>query len=133
MSCAEAMQILTANNIGALAVTEEDKVVGILSERDLLNKISFLKKDQETPVKNICTYGADNLVTVAANDSVDTCMQALLNRDIRHLLITRDSSEEVVGMISIKDVVKCVVDKHVAVIDNIERVMMEQDQMRYQT
>jgi signal-transduction protein with cAMP-binding, CBS, and nucleotidyltransferase domain len=130
----EAMKVMTANRIGALAVTEGDKVVGIVSERDIVSKVAYLDKDfKDTTVKAICTYGDDNLVSVSSDASLDACMDALLNRDIRHLLVKDNNKpDSYVGMISIKDVVKCVVDKHAATMDNLEKIIQTQDMLRYQ-
>jgi len=130
----EAIKRMTAGRIGCLGVTDGDKVVGVVSERDFINKIAFLQKDaSKTPVSEICTYGSANLVKVKLGDPIDRCMEKMLGRDIRHLLITEDAdSENVIGMISIKDVVKCTLARSEAMVDRLEMIVQTQDMMRHQ-
>jgi signal-transduction protein with cAMP-binding, CBS, and nucleotidyltransferase domain len=99
-----AVQRFSAFNVGCLAVTNsEQKVVGVLSERDYINKVSVFGKDDKTvQVKDICTYSP--IVLAKPTDSVEQCMKKMLVRDIRHLLVMDNS--ECVGMISIKDLIK---------------------------
>jgi CBS domain-containing protein len=97
----------TAFNIGCLAVTDASKkVVGVVSERDYINKVASLgKKGDEVKVREICTYGPQIIVARNA-DSVELCMSKMMYRDIRHLLVIDDKTEECLGMISIKDLIK---------------------------
>ena len=94
-------------NIGCLAVTDaQDSVVGVISERDYINKVSALgKDDQAVTVKDICTY-TPNLILAKKSDSLDQCMNKMLVKDIRHLLVFDDNQCECLGLISIKDLVK---------------------------
>ena len=139
----EAIDRMSRNNIGALAVTqgryfdtppEYARVLGILTERDILTKMILLGKDPETtPVRSLCTYGIANLVMVKDHASVDECMTKMLQSDCRHLLIRGDSTGEdtvngltskegrerdeglginITGIISIKDAVRCCVIQH---------------------
>lgn len=64
-------------------------------------------RNQDTPVKEIATKGA-NIITAVADESVDSCMQKMMAKGIRHLPII-DSDKTIVGMISIKDLVATVV------------------------
>lgn len=102
-----AIQRFTAFNIGCLAVTDaKSKVVGVLSERDYINKVAALGKDSDAvKINEICTYGP-NIIIAKKNDSLDQCMNKMLFKDIRHLLVIDDKNEEFVGMISIKDLIK---------------------------
>ena len=99
-----AVHKFSAFNIGCLAVTNpEQKVVGVLSERDYINKVSvFGKDDKVVQVKDICTYSP--IILAKPTDSVEQCMKKMLVKDIRHLLVMDNS--ECVGMISIKDLIK---------------------------
>ena len=111
------------------------RVIGVVSERDYINKVAVLNKDpHKTKVIEICTQGEANLVSVSAKETVDSAMEKLLNSDIRHLLVREDESPgaAVVGMISVKDLVKCVVDKHSAQINRLEDIVLTQDMLRYQ-
>jgi len=102
-----AIQRFTAFNIGCLAVTDSaNKVVGVLSERDYVNKVAALEKDGDVvKIKEICTYGP-HIIIAKKDDSLEQCMNKMLFKDIRHLLIIDDKNEEFVGMISIKDLIK---------------------------
>lgn len=102
----EAINKFTAFNVGCLAVTDnKDKVVGVISERDYINKVAALgKSDLELKVKDICTSGP--IIIAKSTDSLDQCMNKMLLKDIRHLLVVDDNEKSFVGMISIKDLIK---------------------------
>ena len=100
----DAIDRFTAFNIGCLAVTDNNKVVGVLSERDYINKVAALGKSSDSvKIGDICTYGP--ILIANKDDSLETCMNKMMFKDIRHLLIL-DDSHECIGMISIKDVIK---------------------------
>jgi CBS domain-containing protein len=103
----EALSKFSAFNVGCLAVTNKDsKVVGIISERDYISKVASKGvHDNNLKIKDICTYGP-NIIVARKNDSLDTCMQKMMFKDIRHLLIIDDKDEEFIGIISIKDLIK---------------------------
>jgi len=97
-----ALRKFTAFNIGCLAVTNhQNHVVGILSERDYLNKISaFGINDKTIKIKDVCTYAP---IIAKPDDSIEQCMKKMLVKDIRHLLVM--DKHECIGMISIKDLI----------------------------
>ena len=102
-----ALEILAERNIGALVVTENDKVVGIFSERDYARKIILKgKSSMDTTVSELMTK---DVLYVAPTDSIDECMALMSENHIRHLPVIKD--EELVGVISIGDVVKHII-KH---------------------
>jgi cytidine deaminase len=103
----EAVAQFSAFNIGCLAVTDDsDKVVGVCSERDYINKVAAFGKDNSRiKVKEICTYGP-KIIVAHPDDSIDVCMQKMLFRDIRHLIIMTPEKNECVGMLSMRDLVK---------------------------
>jgi CBS domain-containing protein len=115
---------MSAHRIGALMVTSAsnpDNVVGIVTERDYTSKVGLLTRDPKSvTVKEICTYGETNLVTVQESDSIDECMMKLLDRDIRHLLV-RDNNGKIKYLFSVKDLCKCAVDKHEATVDTLKK------------
>jgi CBS domain-containing protein len=93
----------TAFNVGCLAVTDDhDRVVGVCSERDYINHVAAASTS--TLVKDICTFGP-KIIVARPEDSLETCMQKMMFKDIRHLLIV-NAQEDCVGMISIKDLIK---------------------------
>jgi predicted transcriptional regulator len=105
-SARKAVQMFSTFNIGCLAVTDSDnQVAGVLSERDYINKVAALGKDDSCVwVKHICTY-TPNIIIAKKNDTLEQCMNKMLIKDIRHLLVIDDSNNDI-GMISIKDVIK---------------------------
>lgn len=117
----ECVQRMAAHRIGALAVTASSgsKVIGIVSERDYLSKVALLgKSSKSTKVAEIATMGDTNLVTVTEDEPVDDCMKKLLARDCRHLLV-RDKTGDITGLVSIKDLCKCVVARHTEVVERL--------------
>ena len=114
---------MAGHNIGCLAVTEgsdtKGKVIGVVSERDYLSKIALLgRSSKNTHIREIMTHGEANLIVAHVDEPIDECMKKMLARDIRHLLI-RDEKGEIVGMLSIKDLVKVVVARHQAVVQKL--------------
>jgi len=126
----EAIHRMVANKIGALAVTGEgDGIVkGIVTERDYLNKVAFLgKNSSETTISEIST-SFPNLVTVSRENPIDRCMEKMLAADVRHLLVRaeKDKNSEIMGMISVKDIVKCNLAKSNAQKERLESIIIEQ-------
>lgn len=108
----EAVNKLAAYNVGCLVTTDADgKLSGVISERDYITKIALLgRTGKTTKVKEISTKAA-NLVTASPNETVDACMAKMLSKDIRHLPLVDDDGK-VVGIISIKDLIKsCLEEK----------------------
>jgi predicted transcriptional regulator len=105
-SAKDAVIRFTAFNVGCLAVTDDkNKVVGVCSERDYINKVAALDKNpNEVKVRDICTYGP-KIITANKSDSLDDCMNKMMFKDIRHLLIM-DEKNDCSGMISIKDLIR---------------------------
>jgi signal-transduction protein with cAMP-binding, CBS, and nucleotidyltransferase domain len=108
----EAVNKLAAYDVGCLVTKDANgNLSGVISERDYVQKIALLgKSSKDTLVRQISTKAAD-LVTASPSDTVDACMQKMLTRDIRHLPLV-DESGAVVGIISIKDLIKtCLEEK----------------------
>ena len=84
------------------------KISGVISERDYISKVALLGRvSKETLVKEISTKSS-NLMTASPHDSVDECMAKMLSKDIRHLPLLDDDGA-VIGMLSVKDLVKTLV------------------------
>eukprot|EP00614_Pseudopedinella_elastica_P014459 CAMPEP_0172584878 /NCGR_PEP_ID=MMETSP1068-20121228/4430_1 /TAXON_ID=35684 /ORGANISM="Pseudopedinella elastica, Strain CCMP716" /LENGTH=194 /DNA_ID=CAMNT_0013379187 /DNA_START=157 /DNA_END=741 /DNA_ORIENTATION=- len=130
----EAVKRMVANKIGCLAIHEEgnrDNVNGIFSERDFLNKVAVLERDPETTtVSEVATMGRDNLVTVTKGNPIDRCMEKMLGRDIRHLFVRRKEDGAIVGLLSVKDIVKCAHQKSLAKMEHLEKIINE-NQTKY--
>jgi len=105
----EAVQKFAAYDVGCLITTDASgNISGVISERDYVSKIALLgRKSKDTMVKEISTKSA-NLITATPKDTVDECMSKMLSKDIRHLPLL-DEAGKVIGMLSVKDLVKTLV------------------------
>ena len=116
ISVYEALEEMADKNVGALVVTKEGALVGIMSERDYARKIILLDRgSRETLVSEIMT---PDPVTVVRSDSVGDCMQLMTDRRIRHLPVVDDGS--LIGVLSIGDVVRSVIEDQQFMIDQLE-------------
>jgi len=87
------------------------EITGVISERDYINKIALLgRQSKETAIKEISTK-TSRLITAKPTDSVDECMNKMLSKDIRHLPLIDESNGAVLGMLSVKDLVKSLVEE----------------------
>jgi CBS domain-containing protein len=112
----EALQLMAARDIGALAVVEEDRLVGIFSERDYARKVILHgKTSRETRVDEIMTA---RVVVVGPERTTEECMALMTEKHIRHLPVVE--GERLIGLISIGDVVKAVISNQKFVIDQLE-------------
>lgn len=112
----EALEVMAANNIGALVVVEGERLVGIMSERDYARKvILFDRGSRDTTVAEIMT--ADP-VTVSPSTTVTECMQLMTDHRFRHLPVV--DAGALVGLVSIGDVVRAVIDEQRYLIQQLE-------------
>ncbi|MFO7664985.1 MAG: CBS domain-containing protein [Chloroflexota bacterium] len=113
----DALALMAEKDIGALVVTEADRVAGIFSERDYARKIVLLgKTSRETPVREIMT---PEVICVTQNQSADKCMAIMTDKRIRHLPVL-DGEGRLVGVISIGDVVKTIISEQQVMINHLE-------------
>lgn len=100
----DALRLMARVDVGALLVMEGDRLVGMLSERDYARKvILFGKTSKETKVKEIMT---EKVITIHPLQISEECMDVMTKNRIRHLPVV--SEGEVLGVISIGDVVKTI-------------------------
>lgn len=113
----DAIRLMAERQVGALLVMDGPALAGILSERDYARKIVLQgRSSKDTPVRDIMT---SKVVTVAPGDSIDRCMQLVTDRRIRHLPVLDDGA--VVGVLSIGDLVKAVIELQRQDIDQLQR------------
>jgi signal-transduction protein with cAMP-binding, CBS, and nucleotidyltransferase domain len=114
----EAVNRFTAFNVSCLAVTNNNnEVVGVCSGRDYINKVAAVdKQNANVKVKDICTY-SPKVMVAKVDDTLETCMNKMLFKNIRHLLIY--DKTEFVGLISIKDLIKPLIDKNKYVVTKL--------------
>lgn len=74
--------------------------------------------------------GRTNLVSVTLDNPIDACMRKMINSNVRHLLVREKESSKFVGMISVKDIVKCAIVKHDAVVQQLTGFIVNSEQMK---
>jgi CBS domain-containing protein len=111
----DALKLMGEKNIGALPIIENGELKGIVSERDYARKVILQgKSSKSTPVSDIMTA---NVITVTLNNSIEDCMELMSNRRIRHLPVVDEG--RVVGLLSVSDIVKIIIQNQKEVIDNL--------------
>src|ERR1700756_1056224 len=112
----DAIQLMDEKNVGALPVVENGKLVGVVSERDYTRKIILKgRSSKDTLVSDIMTK---QVLTVNPSTSITECMRTLTDRRVRHLPVLDGSN--LVGILSIGDVVNWLMSAQKAMIDNFE-------------
>ncbi len=112
----EAIDTMAARNIGALLVMSGERIVGIVSERDYTRKIALKgKQSKQTPVSEIMF---SPVISVQDDASVEECMQLMTQHRIRHLPVM--DGEQVVGVVSIGDLINWIIKTQRVVLDSME-------------
>ena len=112
----EALRTMGERNIGAVLVIEDKILKGIVSERDYARKIALMNKSsRETFVHEIMD---EEIITVKPTDNLEYCMDLITNKRVRHLPVLID--EVVVGIISIGDVVKALMEVQKNTIEHLD-------------
>jgi len=113
----EALRLMADRNIGAVLVRSDEKLEGIFSERDYARKVILLgKTSRETLVSEIMTT---HVFCVEPGWTADQCMALMTERRIRHLPVVEQG--RLIGVISIGDVVRAVVEEQQFTIDSLQR------------
>lgn len=100
----DAIKRMVEANVGSILVTDGGQIVGIMTERDYLRKITLEgRTSRETQVGEIMS---SPLVYVTPQTTIEECMAVMTDRRIRHLPVVEGEAEDVVGVVSIGDVVK---------------------------
>jgi CBS domain-containing protein len=111
----EALQLMAEKGIGALIVVENNQVVGVISERDYARKIILLgKTSKDTEIMEIMS---SPVISVNLEHTVEHCMALMTEKRIRHLPVIE--SQQLVGLISIGDVVKSIISNQEILIDHL--------------
>jgi signal-transduction protein with cAMP-binding, CBS, and nucleotidyltransferase domain len=117
----KALRIMTAANIGSVLVMEEEKIIGIFTERDYLQKGELQGRTAaQTTVREVMT---DAMYTVTTETSTDECMAVMMKLHIRHLPVVENGT--LVGIISMRDVVAAAVDERETKIKGLEDFIRE--------
>jgi CBS domain-containing protein len=113
----EAIRLMAEKRIGALLVMEAGAMAGIVSERDYARKVVLQgRSSRETPVRDIMTA---DVVSVRLDDTAQRCMSLVTDRRIRHLPVLEGG--HVVGVVSIGDLVKAVIEDQQHELDQLQR------------
>lgn len=113
----QAIRLMAEKGIGAVLVMQGPRLAGIVSERDYARKVVLHdKSSRNTPVRDIMT---SKVITIGPDSSVERCMQIVTEHRIRHLPVVEGGG--VVGVISIGDLVKAVIEDQQVELDQLQR------------
>lgn len=116
----QAVEVLSNRNIGALLVMEEDRLVGIFSERDYARKVVLKgKSSRETQIREVMI---SPVITVTPEHQVESCLNIMSEYRIRHLPVM--DQEKVVGVLSIGDLVNWIISAQKQAIDHLEEYIV---------
>jgi CBS domain-containing protein len=116
----DAISLLAGKNVGALPVVEDERVIGIISERDYTRKVALQgRSSRDTRVREIMV---SSVITIAADSTIDACMQLVTRHRVRHLPVVSDG--RLAGMISIGDLVNWTISAQSAALDQMENYIM---------
>ena len=112
----DALRLMGEKNIGALPVIDNGQLKGIISERDYARKVVLQNRSsKEMKVSEIMTA---NVITVTADDTLEQCMQLMSDKRIRHLPVMDNG--QVIGILSISDIVTAVIESQKQMIEHLK-------------
>jgi len=113
----DAIKKMADLDIGALVVTEDGQVIGLISERDYARNV-FLK-GKASPTTPVREAMADEILSVGCDETTRDCMAIMTGKRTRHLLVMRE--EELLGILSIGDLVRSIVSEQQMTIEQLEQ------------
>lgn len=119
-SVLDAIRLMAEKEIGALLVTQGEKLCGIVSERDYARKV--ILKGKESHSTRVDEIMSANVITATPSSDVDHCMAVMTKHRIRHLPII--DAQRIVGVLSIGDLVKAKIAEQQATISQLETYIM---------
>jgi CBS domain-containing protein len=112
----ETLELMAEKNIGAVLVLKDNQIAGIFSERDYARKVALQgKSSRQTPITDVMT---SPVISVRPELSADKCMRLMTDRKFRHLPVVAD--DQLVGIISIGDVVNALINEQEIIINHLE-------------
>lgn len=112
----EALELMFKKNIGSVLVMDNDKFIGIFTERDYARKVILKgKSSKEMKISEIMT---ENPLTVSSDNTIEECMWLMTNNFIKHLPVIDEG--KLSGIISIGDVVKYIIEEQKFIIGNLD-------------
>lgn len=116
----DAIRLMAEKGVGALTVVDEDRLVGIMSERDYARKLVLEgKSSKDTPVRDIMTL---RVIYAQPHQTVEDCMAIMTENRIRHMPVLEDDS--LIGMLSLGDLVKVIISQQKSIIEELETYIM---------
>ncbi len=116
-SVSTAVQLLTEKRIGALPVVQDSSVIGIISERDIVRAVDRVGVGAlDLSVNQVMTR---EVIVISAETTLEDCMQLMTDYHFRHLPVLED--DELVGIVSIRDLIKKVLPQRDALIEDLEK------------
>lgn len=112
----EAITLMAEKGIGALVVTQGEKVVGIVSERDYARKVVLMERSSYST--DVSAIMSANVITVSPRESNEFCMTMMTEKRLRHLPVI--DAGKLVGLISIGDLVKDIISDQQSLIHQLE-------------
>ncbi len=117
-----ALEMMMKKNVGALLVMDSDQFIGIFTERDYARKVILEgKASKKTLIKEIMN---DHPVTVTPTTTIKECMNLMTDKVIRYLPVLEDG--KVVGIISMSDIVKHLMEEQKFIIDSLQNYISNQ-------
>ncbi len=113
----EALVVMAAKNVGALPVLKEGQIVGIISERDYARKL--ILKGLSSVVTPVSAIMNSSVITVDSHQNVQTCMNIMTDKHLRHLPVFEDG--KLLGLLSIGDLVKESIAEQAELIQQLEQ------------
>ncbi|PVY42278.1 CBS domain-containing protein [Pontibacter virosus] len=111
-----ALETMVEQNVGALIVMDHGKFAGMFTERDYARKVILKgKASRDTLVQEIMS---EHPVTVTPDTTLEKCMVLMTEKYIRHLPVFEN--QELIGLVSIGDIVKCMMDEQKCIIEDLE-------------
>ena len=115
-SVLDAIKLMADKNISSLVVMDDGAMSGIMTERDYARKVIIKgRSSQDTPVSDIMS---SKVYTTSSAETVNRCMELMTKKRIRHLPVVED--DEVLGMISIGDLVQAIISDQQEEIEQLE-------------
>jgi CBS domain-containing protein len=113
----QALQLMADKNIGAIVIKDQDKLIGIFSERDYARKVVLKgKNSNDTKLAEVMSK---EVITIASDMQIDVCMQLMTDKRVRHLPVVDNGKS--IGIISIGDVVRLMIDEQKYLIEQLQK------------
>jgi CBS domain-containing protein len=113
----EALKLMADKNVGALTVMVDDRLAGLVTERDYARKVALLDRSSlDTPVEVIMT---SRVVCTSPDRTAEECMAVMTDKRVRHLPVIE--ADRVIGLVSIGDLVQAIIDDQQFTIEQLEQ------------